>query len=177
MCIISWLFGNSKQSNSSDDDWDDDDDELGYSPGSISPTVNNGGGKFTTASGNSYERFRPSNDVEKRGTYKIDQSFEVKGTHVRKNEINKVCDWLVKAGEDVKVRATLEREPTNRHDPNAIKFVISADGLPSTSVGYMPKEMALELQGELPLVELESIYQRNKIQARTLIQRSKPTKK
>jgi hypothetical protein len=171
MGILSWLFGSSKQSNTSIKDSDENND--GYSRRSLFPAVNHGGGKHITANGGSYERFRPTNDVAKRETYKIDQSFEVKGTHVRKNEINKICNWLAKAGENAKVRANLEREPTNQYDPNAIKLIITADGLSDTVVGYMPKEMAAQLQGQLPMVELESIYQRDKIHARTLIKRRK----
>jgi len=49
-------------------------------------------------------------------------------------------------GSDLKVSATLVPEPTNKHDPNAVRVEI--DGSP---VGYLPREKAAEYRAILGL--------------------------
>ena len=43
-------------------------------------------------------------------------------------------------------------------------------------IGYMPREIAARTRDQLPLVELERIYQRREIEARTLVRRTKTKK-
>jgi hypothetical protein len=180
MGILSWLFGSSAKPHPDyeegiDDDWDDDDDDYGTVNGPAD-IQNHGGGKYTSRGGNNYERFRPANDIDKRGSYKIDQTFEVAGAFAFSNEINAICNWLGSAGDKVHVKVFVEREPTNQYDANAIKLSLQGDGLAQTTFGYLPKDIAAQYTDELPIVELESIYQRREIIARTLIKRAKAKK-
>ncbi|WP_459444375.1 HIRAN domain-containing protein [Alphaproteobacteria bacterium US3C007] len=147
------------------------------SEGSLSSPKYHGAGKRTSADGHDYEAFRLNNDIKERKSYKIDEYFEVQGSFNFKREVNFVCDWLAKAGENVVVEAILEREPNNPHDRNAIKILISGNTLTPTMVGYLPKEISAKIGDQLPPVEFESIYQRRKIEARTLIKRPKAKKK
>jgi hypothetical protein len=177
MGILSWLFGQFTKSSQQggrfeDDDWDDDDDDDAFSY----EYQNHGRGKYTSRNGNGYERFRPDNDIENRSKYKIVQTFEVAGAFARKPQIEAICEWLARAPKDVKVTILTERESTNKYDPNAIKLLLTASGLQPTQIGYLPKEIASQYTVQLPVVELETIYQRREITARTLVKRDKASK-
>ena len=164
--ILSWIFG--RIDNISHDELDDD---FFYSKPKY-----HGKGKHTSARGYDYEAFKPFNDIKERGKYKIDESFKVKGTFNFKKEVDRVCEWLVKAEKGTPIKVILEREPNNPHDQNAIKILIAADTLRPTMIGYMPREIAARTRDQLPLVELERIYQRREIEARTLVRRTKTKK-
>lgn len=182
MGILSWLFGSSAKPRPDhgerfDNDWDDDDDDDDYGIVNVPANIqNHGGGKYTSGGGNKYERFRPANDIDKRGSYKIDQTFEVAGAFARNKEINEICNWLGSAGDNVQVKVIVEREPTNKYDANAVRLSLEGDGLAHTTFGYLPRHIAATCTDELPIVELQSIYQRREIIARTLIKRAKAKK-
>ena len=174
MGILSWLFGTSTKASRhgdgfEDDEWDDDDDDFAVE----TEAQSHGGGKYTSRYGNDYERFRPANDIENRGKYKVEQTFEVAGAFAFKPQINAICDWLASVPDDVKVTVLTEREPTNQYDPNAIRLLLHASGLSVTPFGYLPKEIAGQYTDQLPVVELETIYQRRDITVRTLVKRGK----
>ena len=175
MGILSWILGKRDNMNDHPDE-DDDDEDIFHSDGFLSSPKYHGKGKHTSAEGHNYEAFRLNNDIEARSIYKIDEYFEVKGTFNFKEEVNRVCEWLNKAEEHAPIQVILEREPNNPHDQNAIKILIAADTLRPTMVGYMPREIAARTKDQLPLVELESIYQRREISARTLVKRTKTKK-
>ena len=180
MGIFSWLlsaFGKSDKGlkDELDDVFRDDDEEFGFVT-DFDKMQSHGGGKYTSRHGNDYERFRPINAIEKRGSYKIDQRFEVAGAFAQSIGVNAVCDFLADAGEDVEVTVKLEREPDNAFDVNAIRIFVSADGLKPVMIGYLPKEIAAECESELPIVEIETIYQRREISARTLVKRANAKK-
>lgn len=177
MGILSWLFGSSKETSQhgggfEDDDWDDDDDDFSVE----AEAQSHGGGHYTSRYGNEYERFRPNNDIENRSSYKIEQTFDVAGAFAYKPQIDAICDWLALAPDDVKVTIVIEREPTNQYDPNAIRLLLGANGLPATPIGYIPKEIAIRYAEQLPVVELETIYQRRDITVRTLVRRANTNK-
>lgn len=178
MGILSWLFGPSTKNiqhdeGLEDDGWDDDDDAFAVE----AEAQSHGGGRFTSRFGNDYERFRPANDIESRGKYKIEQTFEVAGAFAFKPQIDVICDWLAASPDDVKVTVLTERDPANQYDPNAIKLLLRASGLTATPIGYLPKEIANRYTDQMPVVELETIYQRREVTVRTLVKRSKPESK
>jgi hypothetical protein len=179
MGLLSWLFGSKRDPHSNEDerwdlDWDEDDDwRDSYK---LDEPISHGSGKYTSRFGNKYERFRPKSGVENRNSYKIEQSFEVAGAFAHSDEINSFCDWLTSAGEDAEVVIVAEKETTNPHDPNAIKLSLKGDGIAPKPIGYFPKEIAKAYANSLPVVELETIYQRREITVRTLVKRSRSKK-
>lgn len=171
MGILSWLFGKSTRPSRQHGNWEGDDNED-----VVVPSQNHGRGKYSSQNGNDYERFRPANDIENRGKYKIEQTFEVAGAFAFKTQINAICDWLASAPPQLKVMVLAEREPTNQYDPNAIRLLLQANGLAVTPFGYLPKEIARQYKDQLPVVELETIYQRREVMVRTLVKRDKAIK-
>lgn len=82
-------------------------------------------------------------DIEKpEGYVWFGERQEVAGTHYRQPEFRKA---ISRSGE---VHFLLEREPGNRYDPNAIKFIIDNNGR-LYHIGYIDAETAVEIAAEI----------------------------